>query len=435
MRFITEGARWLIVSALFVGVGYGIDYATHWKSTDVVVDGPLQVFTPVGPVSGPVVSPVRISTTEVESTWRVAFVTNRVLPDASPEPTPITEQFDANSGIAGQVGGVLTFNSDPIFGFRDVYVPRDRERGSCRYDPEDPSCVECGEAEYVEPPEFYEQVAELAGSAKSKDVLVYVHGFNVSFDESIGRAAQIAEDMPFGGVIVAFSWPSRGRTRDYGRDGHVSESYFWTLADVLADLRTHLGDDVNLHVLAHSMGNRVVLRALNTLAGVVSPTTRSSLTGGRFGYINPGARFPNWGAWGKDRISGPPIDQLVFAAPDVEARRFAWFVENVRHTAKGMTLYASDSDVTMAASRKYNGGARRAGDSRARIELPYLRRICVSGVTRLDRLGHSYYGSSPVVLSQLSGLFRSRRATGSPGGKFIGSPLRTADGSSSTLRR
>ncbi len=43
----------------------------------------------------------------------------------------------------------------------------------------------------------------------NRDVLVFVHGFNTSFDEARLRATQIAADAHFGGVMVLFTWPSK----------------------------------------------------------------------------------------------------------------------------------------------------------------------------------------------------------------------------------
>lgn len=41
--------------------------------------------------------------------------------------------------------------------------------------------------------------------------LIFVHGYNVRFDEAIYKSAQIAYDAGFAGTVAAFSWPSRGK--------------------------------------------------------------------------------------------------------------------------------------------------------------------------------------------------------------------------------
>ena len=46
--------------------------------------------------------------------------------------------------------------------------------------------------------------------------LIFVHGFNVSFDNALFRAAQIAYDLNFDGPVFLFSWPSRGEAGALG---------------------------------------------------------------------------------------------------------------------------------------------------------------------------------------------------------------------------
>ncbi|MEM1317623.1 MAG: alpha/beta hydrolase, partial [Pseudomonadota bacterium] len=57
----------------------------------------------------------------------------------------------------------------------------------------------------------------------------------------------------------------------------------------------------------------------------------------------------------------PPFDQVVFAAPDVDAGLFAAMAETARPLARRMTLYASNNDWALEVSRKLHGNAPRAG--------------------------------------------------------------------------
>lgn len=45
-------------------------------------------------------------------------------------------------------------------------------------------------------------------SSASEEVLVFVHGFNVNFDEAVLRAGQIKYDLKFPGEVVVYSWPA-----------------------------------------------------------------------------------------------------------------------------------------------------------------------------------------------------------------------------------
>ena len=57
----------------------------------------------------------------------------------------------------------------------------------------------------------------------TRNVLVFVHGFNVTLEAAVARAAQVAEDMPFDGPVIAFSWHSQGQTEAYLADERSAE--------------------------------------------------------------------------------------------------------------------------------------------------------------------------------------------------------------------
>src|SRR6516225_5252063 len=70
----------------------------------------------------------------------------------------------------------------------------------------------------LDEPAFYAGLAShISGRIGSnRDVLLYVHGFNTSYDEARFRLAQIAFDARFGGVAVLYTWPAAGSLLDYG---------------------------------------------------------------------------------------------------------------------------------------------------------------------------------------------------------------------------
>lgn len=43
-----------------------------------------------------------------------------------------------------------------------------------------------------------------------EEIIVFVHGFNVGFEEAILRAAQLKYDLKFPGRVVTFTWPAGG---------------------------------------------------------------------------------------------------------------------------------------------------------------------------------------------------------------------------------
>ena len=51
-----------------------------------------------------------------------------------------------------------------------------------------------------------------------REALVFVHGFNVSFENALFRAAQISYDTNFDGPVFLFSWAANDTIRGYFGD-------------------------------------------------------------------------------------------------------------------------------------------------------------------------------------------------------------------------
>ncbi len=208
----------------------------------------------------------------------------------------------------------------------------------------------------------------------SADALVFVHGYNMSFAKAARRTAQMAYDFGFPGAPILFSWPSDGSLLRYIADREDAEWSAPYLADLLDDLRHALGER-RLHLVAHSMGNQVLIRALDELAR----------RGG--GDV-------------------PLFENVILAAPDFDARTFAEHVApRMTGLARRWTLYASDKDVALDASRVLS--ARRLGTPLTLVE----------GVDSIDATGldvspwsmpelHAYYASKLRVLEDLVGVMR-----------------------------
>jgi Alpha/beta hydrolase of unknown function (DUF900) len=116
--------------------------------------------------------------------------------------------------------------------------------------------------------EFVKSAGDLAADTASGDALVFIHGYRVSFEDAARRAAQLAYDLQFTGVPMLYSWPSEARARRYAVD---EDNARWSLPhfrEFLRVLREEVGCPV--HVIAHSMGNRVAWTAPSFLEAVTS---------------------------------------------------------------------------------------------------------------------------------------------------------------------
>jgi esterase/lipase superfamily enzyme len=232
--------------------------------------------------------------------------------------------------------------------------------------------------------------SELRAAGRDQ-AFIYVHGFETTFDEAARRAAQLAYDLDFDlekdfrGVPMLFSWPSRGELKAYGLDYETSfesTDAFNLFLDVVkkqAGIR-------RVHVIAHSMGNRVVTEALYTRSLRAEP---------------------------------PLVDQLVLAAPDVWASRFKnRFLRTLPSLAARVTLYVSDQDRALIASSRIRMDEPRAGQVAGGL-LEASRGVerfdAVNASTlSTDFLGHGYYASSGSMLGDIYCLLKGTPPPGRP---------------------
>jgi esterase/lipase superfamily enzyme len=312
-----------------------------------------------------------------------------VLPGTQWVTVPIYYATDrAASGSADPNGfftGERCQDEPPLqFGAATVSVPFHHQRGSLerphwwklelRENPEKHvtllGVAPLGRAEYVE--RIRADLAETSETA----ALVFVHGFNVSFTAAARQMAQLAFDLEFRGVPLLYSWPSGGSVLQYLKDGtnvKWSEPQFAAfLALVMKDLGVK-----TVHIIAHSMGNRVVSETLKALpAPPPAPAGQATLT------------------------------QVVFAAPDVDAGAFVQLAGMLPGKAHRYTLYASSRDVALAASHALNGYPR-AGDSENLTIVPGVDTIDASDVdTSLFSLSHSYFSAERSILTDLFDLLK-----------------------------
>lgn len=222
------------------------------------------------------------------------------------------------------------------------------------------------------------EVRQSMEKAGTRDALLFIHGYNVSFEDAARRAAQFAYDLEFRGVPVLYSWPSEATTLRYTVD---EGNAHWTVTNFVRFLRVLMeetGAEV-VHAVAHSMGNRVLTEGLRRLHA--SPPA-------------PGAAR---------------LREIVFAAPDIDADTFRDFVKDFQGGAERMTLYASDSDKALEASQKLHRYPR-AGDAGDGI-------VISTGLDSIDAsavdtsfMGHSYFGDNRSVISDLYSLLRDGKS-------------------------
>jgi esterase/lipase superfamily enzyme len=227
------------------------------------------------------------------------------------------------------------------------------------------------------PDDFFAEVGEaLAAAAASGDqpqALVYLHGYNTSFDEAAIRAAQIGFDLKVPGATAFFSWPSRGTVAAYPADEATIEASEGAIARFLKDFAAGCGN-AKVNVIAHSMGNRGLLRALQRIAA--DAETRGGLT----------------------------LGQVFLAAPDIDRGLFLDLAHLYPRFCERTTLYASDADLAVHASARLHD-APRAGYFRPYSVAPGIDTVAVPDFN-LDLLGHGYFAQAEALLHDLFDLVR-----------------------------
>lgn len=224
--------------------------------------------------------------------------------------------------------------------------------------------------------DFFQTLRAAVARSGKKDAFVFVHGFSVSFADAARRTAQMAFDMKFQGAPVMFSWPTPDLSISLFTSYTTSESnailstdrFRQFLKDVIE--RTGAG---TVHLIAHSMGNRLVTDALNMLDAVDNANLKARI--------------------GEVILTAPDIDATVFTS--VIAPRITKFSPRV-------TLYASSKDKALQASQSVHSFPR-IGEFQSLMQVPLgVDVIDASAVyDGSDGLNHSYYGDSEPVIGDI----------------------------------
>lgn len=205
-------------------------------------------------------------------------------------------------------------------------------------------------------------------------IVVYVHGYNVSFDEAAVRAAQIGFDLKVAGVTAFFSWPSCATAPGYLIDGNRIEGSEQHLADFLVNLSRE-ADARTVHIIAHSMGNRGLARAVQRITAQAS-----AAAGLRFG-------------------------QIILAAPDIDVALFRDLAGVYPKISDRTTMYVSRRDRALATS-KFLQKSHPAGFTPPVTVVPPIDTIEVADID-VTLLGHSYYAEAEPLLYDMHALLRN----------------------------
>ena len=225
--------------------------------------------------------------------------------------------------------------------------------------------------------ELRDEMEAARENGETPHALVFLHGYNTSFEQAAIRAAQLGVDLNVSGATAFFSWPSRGSALAYTIDEASIEASEAAITEFLVKFSRECGAD-KVHIIAHSMGNRGLLRALQRIAG--NAQTSAAV---QFG-------------------------QIFLAAPDVDRDLFLDLSALYSAHAERVTLYASDADKAVHMSAKFHDSPR------AGYYSPYTITANIDTVAvpdfDVDMLGHGYFAQADALLSDIHSLIRNDAA-------------------------
>ncbi|UKO98766.1 alpha/beta hydrolase [Nostoc sp. UHCC 0870] len=226
---------------------------------------------------------------------------------------------------------------------------------------------------------FLQQVQQTlqANPLDKRSALVYIHGFNVSFEDAALRAAQIGFDLDVPGIMAFYSWPSRGRLASYIADAATMEASEIYIAEFLLNLAQNSGAE-KIHIIAHSMGNRGLIRVMQRILTQVQADSNI-----RFG-------------------------QIFLAAPDVDPDLFQQLAAAYQKLAERTTLYISSKDKALATSGIIHDHPR-AGFSPPITVVDGIDTIEVSNID-LTFLGHGYFAEARDLLQDMYSLLHHNQS-------------------------
>ncbi|EEX79735.1 alpha/beta hydrolase [Brucella abortus] len=208
---------------------------------------------------------------------------------------------------------------------------------------------------------------------RTKRVMIFIRGFNNTFEDSVYRFAQIVHDSGADVAPIIFTWPSRASVFDYNYD---KESMNYS-RDALEHVLRVVANDPQVRdvtIMAHSMGAWLAMEALRQMAI-------------------------------RDRRVNAKITDVILASPDIDVDVFGKQFQAMGSHHPRFTLFTSRDDKALALSRRISGNIDRLGQIDPSVE-PYRSKLEKAGIVVIDltqlkagdRLNHSKFASSPEVV-------------------------------------
>ena len=229
-----------------------------------------------------------------------------------------------------------------------------------------------------------------------RDVLIFVHGYNYTFAESLFRLAQVAADGELTETPILFAWPSAASVTGYIADKDAVTYSRDDLVNLLTDVATDPGVE-KITLFGHSMGGWLVAESLRQLR----------LTG-------------------QDKVIAR-LDNVVLAAPDIDLDVFHRQLQTIGVLNPPITLLVSPDDRALQFSEWLAGSRARVGTTDA--SSPQVQALAAANgvrmidISKLDALDVSNHNKFAALMNLLPRAPKGAFASLAQAGAFILEPI------------
>ncbi len=260
-----------------------------------------------------------------------------------------------------------------------ISVPAQREAGSIPHAENAPNPAEhflvAGQQGYGDAASFQAALSQALSERPEgeRDLIVYVHGYNNTFAQSLYRTAQMRHDYQVPGLAVHFAWPSLQNPAGYVYD---SDSVLAARDEFERFLRTLTHVEArNIILMAHSMGSHLAMETLRSL----------SIAG--------------------DRETLQQIDGVILMSPDIDVDVFRTQAARIAPLPQPFIIFTSQRDRALRLSARISNQPERLGnigtvDDVADFDITLIDISEFTGGDG-DRLNHMAAVTSPAMVALL----------------------------------
>lgn len=255
----------------------------------------------------------------------------------------------------------------------EISVPPDRARGEItfgadRLDPETQFLAK-SQVAFPDAAAFRVALRDALAETPGREAIIYVHGFNNTFDEGVLRIAQLAQDFQVDGVALHYAWPSAGSAFGYAYD---RDSVLFARDGLDALISETLAAGArSVAVISHSVGSQLTMEVLRQRA-IAAP-----------------------GSVARD------IDGVVLISPDIDIDLFRLQAERIGTLPDAFGIFVSQRDRALALSARLTGQDDRLGNASAE-DVADLDVTLVDVSEFSEGLGHFTAADSPALIALFS---------------------------------